>query len=172
MRTALKERQKTCEVAADRHPRILPSLYCPALDGFFRSFRATCFFPTNTQGSAKPPPWAKFLYAFGVLDILVLLSLPTSPESFGASVRYLMHLSPITWLRLCRAVFLCGHSVHSCIQPGDKSVASASAPRLQIFTFVDKRLDTSSLRLVVKLIESRPAKNRVTRNRIAAATNV
>src|ERR1700752_916795 len=80
MRTALKERQKTCEVAADRHPRILPGLYCPALDGFFRSFRATCFFPTNTQGSAKPPPWAKFLYAFVVLDILVLLSLPTSPE--------------------------------------------------------------------------------------------
>ena len=24
--------------------------------------------PINTQGSAKPPPWAKFLYAFGVLD--------------------------------------------------------------------------------------------------------
>jgi len=90
MRTALKERQKTRDVAAYRHPRILRSLYCPAFDRFFRSFRATCFFTANTQGSAKPPPWAaKFLYAFGVLDILVFLLLPTS-------VRYLTHFLTIT----------------------------------------------------------------------------
>jgi len=82
MRTALKERQKTRDVAAYRHPRISRGLYCSAFERFLRSFRATRFFTTNTQGSAKPPPWAKFLYASGVLNIPVFLSLPTSPESF------------------------------------------------------------------------------------------
>jgi hypothetical protein len=97
----------------------LRSLYCSALDGFFRSFRATRFFTTNTQGSAKPPPWAKFLYAFrlrhsstivrdigrsfvgqvGVLHVLVL-SLPTG-------VCYLMHFPPITSVAACRAVPFC-----------------------------------------------------------------
>jgi hypothetical protein len=40
--------------------------YDPGADRFFRSFRATRFI-IGTQGSAKPPPWAKFLRAFGVL---------------------------------------------------------------------------------------------------------
>jgi hypothetical protein len=83
MRTALKERQKTRDVAAYRHPRISRGFYCSAFERFFRSFRATRFFTTNTQGSAKPPPWAKFLYAFGVLNIPVFLSLPTSPSFRG-----------------------------------------------------------------------------------------
>jgi hypothetical protein len=44
MRSALKERQKTPDVAAYRHPRELCGLYCSASHGFLRSFRATRFF--------------------------------------------------------------------------------------------------------------------------------
>ncbi len=62
MRTALKERQKTRDVAAYRHPRISRGLYCSAFERFFRSFRATRLFTTNTQGSAKPPPRLRKAY--------------------------------------------------------------------------------------------------------------
>jgi hypothetical protein len=41
----------------------------------YRSFRAVHLMTFNTQGSAKPPPWAKFSYAFGVYAVW----LPKSP---------------------------------------------------------------------------------------------
>jgi len=34
--------------------------------GFLPLLQSGPHFSLNTQGSAKPPPWAKFLYAFGV----------------------------------------------------------------------------------------------------------
>jgi hypothetical protein len=60
----------------------LRGLYCSAFDDSFAHSELRAFLTANTQGSAKPTPWAKFWYAFGVLDIPLFLSLP---------FRYLMY---------------------------------------------------------------------------------
>ena len=119
MRTALKERQKTRDGAAYRHPRILRGLYCSKFDGFLRSFRATRFFTANTQGSAKPPPRLRKAYVAATRRGMCVLK-PTrarrslrrrpglsscTPSAFSTfpcscrcqpAFRYLMYFSPIT----------------------------------------------------------------------------
>ena len=93
-------------------------------------------FTTNTQGSAMPPPWAKFLYAFGVLDILVFLSLPTS-------VRYLMHFAPITLVADCRAVSFCSKSLRVSFQPGGEP---ESAPQIVLGRLLPDRRKSDSIK--------------------------
>ena len=56
----MKEWQKTRDVAGYPHSQILRGLIAlRSTDSFAPS--ELRFFTTNTQGSAKPPPWAKFL---------------------------------------------------------------------------------------------------------------
>jgi hypothetical protein len=107
MRSALKERQKTPDVAAYRHPRELCGLYCSASHGFLRSFRATRFFTVpRVPPSLHPGLSSCTPSAFSTFPCFCRFQ--PVPKAFGASVRYLMYFSPIT-LRPCSACSFCDY---------------------------------------------------------------
>jgi hypothetical protein len=68
-RTALKERKRTGSVSqlsssSNEQGRFMT---CVRIDSFALS--ELCAFVIDTQGSAKPPPWAKFFHAFSVPSV-------------------------------------------------------------------------------------------------------
>jgi hypothetical protein len=81
-RAALKERKKCSERRAIKAAEALRMTISCEIQSFLPLLQSGLRLPINTQGSAKPPPWAKFCNRFAVEN--------------SHTARRVSHFSPVT----------------------------------------------------------------------------